>query len=96
MPYRHKEGEEVELHSFLTSALDGGQRHTAAALPPVRSSSTSCTGDCVVQGTGLEEFCEQILPPLEFEARTILTVASHYNDYALKSILTYSMEQSPS
>jgi len=54
MLYRHKEGVEFELHSFLTSALDGGQRHTAAVLPPERSSGTRCTGGCVVQGTGLD------------------------------------------
>jgi hypothetical protein len=36
VPKRHKRGVKVQLHSLLTSALDGasGQVHSSAALPP--------------------------------------------------------------
>jgi len=36
MPRTHREGKEVQFHSFLISALDGasGQLHNVAPLPP--------------------------------------------------------------
>jgi hypothetical protein len=50
-----------------TSALDGqvgGQRHTSAALPPVKRHDTHCIRGCVGPTAGLEG-CENVAPHLD-------------------------------
>lgn len=40
---KHREGVEVQLHSFLTFALDG-QHHDQVTLSPGTNPATHCTG----------------------------------------------------
>jgi len=64
------EGDEVQLHSLLTSALDGGERLTSspppALIPPRKNPGTKLTGEWVVPAARLG-----VLFLSGFEPRTV-------------------------
>ena len=47
-------GVEVQLYSFMTTALEGGERHAPAALYPRERPGTHCTGGWVGPRAGLD------------------------------------------
>ena len=71
-------GVEVQLYSFLTSALGGVrcQCHASAAFYPRERPGTHYTGGWVGR-------CGK-LPPKRFDPHTVQPVASHYTDYATR------------
>jgi hypothetical protein len=59
------------------------QRHAPSALYPQKRPGTHCTGGWVGHRTGMDRYGKS-RPPPGFDPRTVHTVASRYNGYAIR------------
>jgi hypothetical protein len=74
----------IALLLFLTSALDGCQRHAPAALPAGKRHGTHCIGSRVGPRAGLDG-CGKSHSAPRFDPRTVHPVASRYADWAIQA-----------
>ena len=89
--YRHRGGVGLYLYSYLTSALDGGW--CSAPRPGDFNSEKGpryswCKRlDGLLSRSGRAWRTENLLSVQEFEPRTVYSVGSRYDDYAISSII---------
>jgi hypothetical protein len=81
--HTHKGRAEVQLHWFLTSALDGGQLYAPAALDPVKNHGTHWTGGWVGSRAGMDVSEWTSLLPRYSNHGASQPVARRYINYAM-------------
>jgi hypothetical protein len=88
--YRPIGGVEVQLYSFMTTALEGvrGQRHAPAALYPRERPGTHCTEEAG-WATGPVWTGAETLAPTGIRSRTVQPVSSRCSDYATRPTYLY-------